>query len=89
MSTPAPSFFSGPVKCPACGQTATLPTISPERLFFLEGDAVKRFAAMPDGSGGELYVIAVQGVAHTITPGYFGLYQQLCASAAQFMAAAA
>lgn len=80
--------MSAPV-CPVCGQPKTLPSISPERLFFLCGDSVRRFATMPDGSGGDLYVISVENVAHVITPTHFAFYQRLCEHAADFTKAAA
>ena len=76
------------VPCPTCGRSE-LPRISPERLFFLCGNTVRRFAVMPDGSGGDHYVIAVENVAHVITPEHFAHYQRLCEHAADFAKAAA
>lgn len=84
----APSLFSGDA-CPTCGKPKELPRISPERLFFLCGASALRFAVMPDGSGGDLYVLAVEGVIHVITPSHYAHYQRLCEHAADFAQAAA
>lgn len=75
--------------CPTCGKPKELPRMSPERLFFLCGASMSRFASMPDGSGGELYVIAVEGVIHTIRPGEWAHYLEMCQHDQEFNTAAA
>lgn len=82
-------FVMSAAACPACGQSKQLPRITPERLFFLSGPSMSRFAVMPDGSGGELYVIAVEGAIHTIRPGEWAHYQRLCEHAEDFAQATA
>jgi len=87
----AASFFSAAAAsgaaCPMCGGSgavaggeaaAQLPMISPERLFFLCGASVRRFAVMPDGCGGEMFVVAVEGVVHAIRPAEWADYLSFC-----------
>ena len=52
------------------------------------GAGVNRFAVMPADDGSDLYVLAVEGVIHVITPAHFTIYQRLCANEAVFEAAA-
>lgn len=75
--------------CPTCGQPKQLPRITSKRLFFVCGASMSRFAVMPDGSGGELYVIAVEGVIHTIRLGEWAHYLGMCRNAQEFNTSAA
>lgn len=75
----AAPFFFATEACPTCGKPKELPRISPEQLLLICGNTVTRFAVMPDGDGNDLYVVAVQGAVHVITPSDFAFYQALCA----------
>ena len=71
--------------CATCCYSGQLPSISPERLFFLLGDAVRTFAFLSD----DAVAVSVQGVVHRISSTEWAHYQALCRHSADFQAATA
>lgn len=67
------------VICPTCGQAQPqeLPVITPERLYFLAGDAARTLASLPSGD----WAVAVDGRIWCLRALDRTRYEQMCASA--------